>query len=166
MPEAEDMSTARLIAFACSLSFVGGCAADTVEVSSDRGGADEGSLECQVFILVNQERADRGLELYGWDSELATAAELHALDMVDNDYFSHVSQDGRSFSDRTAEVGYTGGPRGENIAAGQRSAEQVMTSWMNSDGHRANILAENSNEIGIGHDSAHWVQVFGRGATP
>jgi uncharacterized protein YkwD len=83
--------------------------------------------------------------------------------MLQQDYFSHTSQDGRSFSDRVDETPYEGFPSGENIALGQRDPESVMSSWMSSDGHRNNILSERSTEIGIGYVDGYWVQVFGRG---
>lgn len=114
-----------------------------------------------MFKIVNERRLDAGLDVYAYDTDLALAAQRHAEDMVANDYFDHTSQDGRSFADRATEAGYDASPRGENIAWGQTSAEQVMQSWMESDGHRANILAEGSNEIGVGFIDNMWVQVFG-----
>lgn len=116
---------------------------------------------CEVFRLVNVERDDAGLAPYAWSPELGLAAQRHAQDMVDQDYFSHDSLDGRSFSDRAMEAGYDGFPRGENIAAGQQTPEQVMDSWMNSSGHRMNILSD-ADEIGVGLVEFHWVQVFGQ----
>lgn len=147
------LSVLALSLLGCSDAGPGGeiCADQTLEV-------------CQVFRLVNEERAAQGLPAYGWSPDLALAAQLHAEDMHANDYFSHDSQDGRSFVDRVNASGYDGAPRGENIARGQRSPEQVMMSWMESDGHRANILSEGSNEIGVGYVDFHWVQVFGRAA--
>jgi uncharacterized protein YkwD len=138
--------------------------------ATNNGGSNNGatgictpadSQPCQVFELVNIERAEQGREPLKYNAALETAAQLHAEDMVENDYFSHASQDGRSFSDRADDAGYTGFPGGENIAAGQRSAEQVMNSWMNSDGHRRNILNGDFDEIGVGLHNNHWVQVFG-----
>ncbi len=117
---------------------------------------------CRVFLLVNQERATAGVPPYTYNRELALAAQLHAIDMAENDYFSHTSLDGRKFSERILAAGYTGSPRGENIAWGQRTPEAVMSSWMNSSGHRANILATGSNEIGVGFYQNRWVQCFGR----
>ena len=116
---------------------------------------------CAVFRLVNEARIDAGLQPYAWDVDLAVSAQLHAQDMVDNDYFDHASLDGRSFSDRAKEAGYDAFPSGENIARGQQDAEQVMDSWMNSPGHRNNILSDGSNEIGVGLVDTTWVQVFG-----
>lgn len=124
-------------------------------------GGEEGSEVCEVFRLVNEERRAAGLEPYAWDRHLAISAQRHAEDMAENGYFSHTSQDGRSFSQRTLDAGYDASPRGENIAQGYRTAADVMEGWMSSDGHRANILAGGSNEIGIGLRDFHWVQVFG-----
>jgi len=137
-----------------------GCA-DTAAVPDCT--ADMEAEVCAVFQLVNQERVDRGLAPYAWNRELALASQRHAADMVANDYFSHTSLDGRNFVDRAEDAGYEGSPRGENIASGQGSAEAVMESWMNSEGHRNNILATGSNEIGIGLEERDWVQNFGFG---
>lgn len=122
---------------------------------------DQASEPCGVFQIVNRERLDAGLSSYAYNVELAVAAQLHAEDMAANGYFDHTSQDGRNFSQRAEEAGYDAFPRGENIAAGQTTPEGVMDSWMNSDGHRANILSGDSNEIGVGFAENHWVQVFG-----
>lgn len=122
---------------------------------------DQSDDTCAVFRIVNEERVGAGLPAYEWNIELAVAAQRHAQDMVDNGYFAHDSRDGRSFSDRCEEAGYDGSPRGENIAQGQRTPEQVMESWMNSSGHRNNIMSEGSDEIGVGLADFTWVQVFG-----
>lgn len=151
----------KLVTLVCAVAMgftVGGCA-NTSGVASC--GADEASEVCAVFRLVNDERSNAGVAPYEWNAELALAAQLHAEDMVAQGYFDHVSLDGRSFVDRIAEAGYDASPRAENIAAGQRTPEQVMASWMGSSGHRANILADGSNEIGVGFIDDHWVQVFG-----
>lgn len=148
-----------LVVLLTSLSTSLGC--------SDGGGAvpdctaDMDAEVCAVFQLVNQERVSRGREPYAWNARLAVASQRHAEDMVANDYFSHTSQDGRTFGDRADDADYEGFATGENIAAGQGSAEAVMESWMNSDGHRNNILSTGSNEIGIGLHELHWVQNFG-----
>lgn len=136
--------------------------ADAVDVPAC--GGDDTSEVCQVFAIVNEERADAGLSPYEWNTELAIAAQLHADDMDEQGYFDHVSLDGRSFSDRAGEAGYDAFATGENIASGQRSPEQVMQSWMASSGHRGNILSIRSNEVGIGLRNFKWVQVFGQRA--
>jgi len=120
--------------------------------------------EAEVFDLVNQARAEAGCGALERDSRLDKAALLHAEDMAANDYFSHDSQDGRSPTDRAAEQGYEGGV-GENIAAGYPDAEAVMEGWMNSEGHRANILNCGYDVIGVGaadrDGTIYWVQDFG-----
>ena len=142
----------------CLLLLLPGCG-DSASVPDCNDDQDDET--CAVFRIVNQERIDAGLEPYAWDIELAIAAQRHAQDMVDNDYFDHNSQDGRSFSDRAMAAGYDAFPSGKNTARGQRDAVQVMDSWMDSAGHRANILSDGSNEIGVGLVDFTWVQVFG-----
>lgn len=134
------------------------------------GGEDSGSdaphasEEAAVFDLVNQERSANGCGALERDSRLDTAARLHAEDMAANDYFSHTSQDGRTPTDRANAQGYEGGV-GENIAMGYPDAESVMEGWMNSEGHRANILNCDYEVIGIGvadrDGTLYWVQMFG-----
>jgi uncharacterized protein YkwD len=82
--------------------------------------------------------------------------------MAANGYFSHTSQDGRSFADRVQAAGYPE-PGGENIAQGQRSAQAVHDAWMDSDGHRANILNCSFTAIGVGLNTSAWTwtQDFG-----
>jgi uncharacterized protein YkwD len=117
---------------------------------------------CGVLALVNSERSRAGVSALRYDPALARAAQAHAEDMLARSYFDHVSPDGRRFSDRAAAAGYQGFATGENIAQGQRSATEVMSSWMNSAGHRRNILSSDSNEIGVGVAQRTWVQVFGK----
>lgn len=122
---------------------------------------DSGETVCEVLRLVNVARADAGRPPLTWDASLAVAAQAHAEDMVAQGYFSHTSKDGRSFADRVEETDDAGRPTGENIAAGYPSAEAVVQGWMNSSGHRANILSDRSTELGVGRAENHWVQVFG-----
>lgn len=125
-------------------------------------------FEMQVLDLVNIERAKAGCGPVRADRALRQAAYLHSKDMGDNGYFSHTGRDGSSFSQRARRAGYTGSPRGENIAAGYTSPSSVMNGWMNSSGHRNNILNCNSNELGVGYYWVnkgyrhYWTQVFGR----
>ncbi|WP_231950359.1 CAP domain-containing protein [Allokutzneria albata] len=113
--------------------------------------------------LVNHARAEAGCPALRIDERLANAAQRHSADMAERNYFSHTSPDGASFVDRARAAGYPR-PGGENIAKGQRSAEQVMESWMQSSGHRANILNCRFTALGMGLDTRGWVwtQVFGR----
>ena len=119
----------------------------------------------EVVRLVNVARADAGCAPLRVDSRLTTAARLHSQDMADHDYFSHTSLDGRSPWDRMRAQGYTNGS-GENIAAGYSTPASVMNAWMNSSGHRANILNCSSRAIGVGIGKGgsygtYWTQDFG-----
>ena len=85
--------------------------------------------------------------------------------MVKRNYFSHTSPDGTTFVTRAKAAGYTS-PIGENIAWGYRTPEAVMTAWMNSPGHRANILNCKAKAVGVGlarkaDGTPYWTQVFG-----
>lgn len=116
----------------------------------------------QVFALVNQNRQQAGCAPLKDDSRLDTAAQAHSDDMADNDYFSHTTPAGVTFDQREKAAGYPS-PGGENIAQGQTSAQQVMTDWMNSPGHKANILNCQFTAIGIGLNTNnwYWTQDFG-----
>lgn len=121
-------------------------------------------MELRVVELANAERAadgcDRPLVV---DDRLAQAAQAHSTDMSTRDYFSHTSPEGETFVDRATAAGYPS-PAAENIARGQTSPEQVMADWMNSAGHRTNILNCEYRTIGVGLDTRgwYWTQVFGR----
>ena len=117
----------------------------------------------RVVDLVNAERAGAGCRPLAVDQRLVAAAQAHSTDMASNDYFSHTSLDGRTFADRILAAGYPR-PAAENIAKGQRSADEVMRAWMRSKGHRANILDCGLTTIGVGLDTRgwYWTQDFGR----
>lgn len=129
-----------------------------------------GTAEAQVLALTNQERAKSGCGPLRMNSALTKAAEAHAADMVDEHFFAHDSLDGRSPFDRMKAAGFKGGAMAENIAVGYSSAAAVVKGWMNSPGHRQNILNCTYTLIGIGYDSGQvkpewgngsWVQDFG-----
>lgn len=130
------------------------------------GGGGGGSRAAQVLALVNVEREQAGCGSLSRDGALESAAVAHSRDMAANDYFSHDSQDGRSFSDRVRAAGYSGGSIAENIAAGQSSAAAVVDSWMSSEGHRANILNCSYTDMGLGYATggsygSYWTQDLG-----
>ena len=114
------------------------------------------------LTLVNQNRATAGCKALKDDPRLDNAAQAHSVDMAVHHYFSHTTQSGITFDKRELAAGYPT-PGGENIAMGQTSATQVMTDWMNSPGHRANILNCQFTAIGIGLDTNgwYWTQDFG-----
>ena len=133
--------------------------------------ADAGpsSVEQEVTELVNLEREIENLHPLVWDDALGAAARGHSADMAQLNYFSHTSLDGRLFYQRITAAGYAYNTCGENIAAGYSNAQSVMNGWMNSPGHRANILGSGFCDIGVGYayGSAstyghYWTQDFGR----
>lgn len=116
-----------------------------------------------VVKLVNQERAKAGLKSLSVNQAAAAAANVRAREI--EGAFSHTRPNGSSFSTALKEQGASYRAAGENIAYGQRSAEQVMEGWMNSSGHRANILSAQYTAIGVGvyrsaSGTLHWVQLF------
>jgi uncharacterized protein YkwD len=126
------------------------------------------SYTAQVVTLTNAERAKAGCGALSVDPVLTSVAQAHSQDMATHNYFSHDSQDGRSPFDRMTAAGYQYSTAAENIAAGQRTPQDVVTGWMNSEGHRANILNCALKEIGVGYATAsgstygsYWTQDFG-----
>ncbi|WDF43764.1 sigma-70 family RNA polymerase sigma factor [Streptomyces sp. T12] len=119
----------------------------------------------QVVALVNKERADAGCGPLTEDPQLNQAALGHSEDMDARDFFDHTNPDGADPGQRITAAGYTWSTYGENIAQGQQTPEAVMDSWMNSPGHRANILNCSFKDIGVGiHEGAGgpwWTQNFG-----
>ena len=120
------------------------------------------SYQQQVIDLVNKERKAAGLSALTTTSKLESAAMHRAKEIVKT--FSHTRPDGTSFYTVLEEYGITYNACGENIAWGQRTPEEVMNDWMNSEGHRRNIMSSNYNKIGIGYyvvnNTAYWVQIF------
>ncbi|MFC4639008.1 CAP domain-containing protein [Deinococcus hohokamensis] len=100
------------------------------------------------------------------NAQLTQAAQGHAADMAARNYFSHTSLDGRTMADRVEATGYRWSTIGENIAAGQTSPEEVVSGWLNSPGHCANIMNPAFRELGVGYAQGgnyghDWVQDFG-----
>lgn len=107
--------------------------------------------ENEVLRLANAERAKGGCRPLAHDAQLHAAAAAHSADMAAKGYMSHTSKDGRTFMDRIRAAGFTGGSAfAENIAEGQRTPADVMNAWMNSSGHRANIMNCAYTLIGVG----------------
>lgn len=142
----------------------------TIPEQPDTEEPDDGSSEdtvhpyaSQVLNLVNRERAKAGLPALKLDADITAAANVRAREIKQS--FSHTRPNGSSFSTVLKEQGVSFIGSGENIAWGQMSPEQVMDGWMNSDGHRANILNKNFKNIGIGYyqdanGRNYWVQLF------
>ena len=122
-----------------------------------------GAFEKEVITLTNAERAKAGLPALRSHPELNAAADAHAEDMAKNHYFSHTSLNKDLPWDRAEKFGYDSTGFAENIARGQQTPEQVVDDWMNSSGHRANIMNGSYADIGVGYDHGYWVQDFGTG---
>jgi serralysin len=126
----------------------------------------------RVLELTNIERSKFSLSPLTFNTQLLNAAANHSQNMALQDFFSHTGKDGSSLASRISATGYQFSAAAENIAAGSSTPEQVVSSWMNSSGHRTNILNPNLKEIGIGYyfladDTGsvnfnhYWTQVFG-----
>ncbi|WP_250032969.1 CAP domain-containing protein [Paractinoplanes maris] len=129
---------------------------------------DQAAYETEVVKLTNAERTARGCKAARIDTRLVEAARAHSNDMVKNNFFDHTGSDGSTFVTREVRAGY---PKkdaaAENIAWGYRTPQQVVTGWMNSTGHRKNILNCANNAIGVGiavtkSGAPYWTQDFGR----
>ncbi len=126
-----------------------------------------------VTYYTNQYRQQYGCPPLTLDEKLTQAAQKHSEDMALNDFFSHTGSDGSSPWDRIRATGYDFLTAGENLAAGYPDAKSVVDAWMNSEGHRTNILNCDFEEIGVGYyylpnDSGqvvfyhYWTQVFAK----
>jgi uncharacterized protein YkwD len=129
----------------------------------------------QVVDLTNNFRTKNGLAPLTLNSKLNEAAQTHSQNMAVQDFFSHVGKDGSSAGDRASQAGYDWRTVAENIAAGQRSPAEVVQAWIDSPGHRENMLNPGIKEIGVGYFflandtgktnyNAYWTQKFGRSA--
>lgn len=112
----------------------------------------------EVIRLVNEERKKAGLSELKKDDDLQRAADIRAKELIE--LFSHDRPDGSDYWTVLKEVGITGKASGENIAAFSATPESVMNAWMNSSGHRQNILWSNYRYIGVGYANGYWVQLF------
>lgn len=128
---------------------------------------DPAGVRVAVVALSNRERSGRGLAALAPEPRLGAAAQAHNDDMVARGFFAHEAPDGSSVADRVRLAGYPYSLVAENIAAGQRTPEEVVQGWMDSPGHRANLLHPDVREIGVGFTEGGelgtmWTQVFGR----
>ena len=125
--------------------------------------AQSGSYAQQVLDLVNNERAKYSLSPLTLSSSVSRVAQAKAEDMKANSYFSHTSPTYGSPFDMLKQFGISYSTAGENIAKGQKTPQAVVNAWMNSEGHRANILNKNFKQLGVGYvggSTTYWVQMF------
>jgi uncharacterized protein YkwD len=129
--------------------------------------ANGDSWRAQVLVLVNQQRTTAGEATLVQNDTLEQQANEYACEMIHYDFFAHVNPvTGSTLPDRSQQFGYAYRVVGENLAAGQQSPEQVVTEWMNSPSHRANILDSRFTEVGVGLRAGgqyqyYWVLEFG-----
>jgi uncharacterized protein YkwD len=127
----------------------------------------------QVVKLTNQFRTQNGLAPLRLNSKLRAAAQTHSQNMATQDFFSHTGKDGSSVGDRVSKAGYNWRTVAENIAAGQRTPSEVVKGWINSPGHRRNMLNATIKDIGVGYFflsedtgttnyKSYWTQDFGK----
>ncbi|MFC6088756.1 CAP domain-containing protein [Saccharothrix lopnurensis] len=119
-----------------------------------------------VLSLTNQERSAAGCPALAVNDQLAAAARRHNDEMIRTGNFSHTGVDGSTAAQRVSEAGYPYRVTAENIAAGQGTAGEVVRDWMNSAGHRANILNCELRDLGVAYGvdaggRAYWTQEFG-----
>lgn len=135
----------------------------TTDSEQPKDDVTENSYAKQVLKLVNAERKKAGLTELTWDDTVATAAMTRSTEIEKS--FSHTRPDGRNFGTAITDLGITYRGAGENIAWGQKTPEAVMNAWMNSEGHRANILNPNFKKLGVGYrtnsqGTPYWTQLF------
>lgn len=120
------------------------------------------SYEQEVIRLVNENRAENGLKPLTYDWELSRVARYKSQDMKDKKYFSHTSPTYGSPFQMIKSFGISYRSAGENIARGYATPKAVVDGWMNSSGHRANILNSSFTRIGVGYvaDGNYWTQMF------
>lgn len=121
-------------------------------------------VEQRVVQYVNHARDADGLRMLECDEQLGELARSHSQDMCENDYVDHDDSQGRTFAQRFEQAQIDANTFAENVAGGQRTAREVHERWMNSRGHRQNIVNERFTRIGVGYVSCggepRWTQVF------
>jgi len=127
-----------------------------------------GGLEAEVISLMNVEREKNGVKILAEQSQLTEAAREHSTDMACNNFFDHVSVQSGTVIERAEKLEYEYTLIGENIAAGYLSAEEVVAAWMDSPGHRENILNPEYTQVGLGYVfysgsnyGSYWTAVYG-----
>ena len=140
---------------------VAACGEDTGDVALCLAG-----LEQEEFVLTNDARASAGVAPLQCDARIAEVARAHSQDMCERGYFSHTSLEGLSPFNRMQLAGIAFRIAGENIAAGNATAIATHNQWLNSSGHRRNILSSQYGRIGVGYAECdqgyrhYWTQVF------
>lgn len=117
-------------------------------------------FERRVFELTNMERVNSGVAPLRWNDSLAYISRQHSRDMAANNSMSHMGSDGSTPWDRMSRAGIPWEAAAENVAWGQRTAEAVVSAWMDSESHRDNILDPTLRQLGVGFADFYWTQKF------
>lgn len=118
------------------------------------------AFERQIFDLANSTRVQRGLPPLEWNEKAAAVARSHSKDMLHTNFFSHTSPNTGNMADRLQQAGIKYRTAGKNIAHGQSDSINAHEGWMNSPGHRQNILNEDFKTLGVGVAGKYYTQVF------
>jgi uncharacterized protein YkwD len=132
--------------------------------TTSAGGTSPSSYEAEVVRLTNAERAKAGCGALSVDTSLTQSAGGHAEDMVARHFFDHTNPDGEDPFERMADAGFHGSAMAENIAMGYATPQDALKGWMNSDGHRRNILNCGYNRIGVGYDPGEILDGYAKGS--
>lgn len=171
------LSPRRLAVFGLTLVLLAGCVqttrtvpspaapAGTVATGSCPTPASRAAFERAVLAGVNEARAAKGLAALKLSPRLTNAAQSHSCDMAAQGRFTHAGSDGSDLGTRLRRVGYGYGVAAENVARGFDTPERVLEFWLNSPGHRANILQRQVRDMGLGFatpngDRPYWAMVL------
>lgn len=138
--------------------------ATTENIHNENINSSVSKIELEVVNLVNKERAKVGLKPLKIDEEVSKVAKLKSEDMKNKNYFNHTSPTYGTPFDMLKKFNIKYKRAGENIAKGQKTAKDVVEAWMNSEGHRRNILSNSFTHIGVGYakkgNTPYWTQMF------
>jgi uncharacterized protein YkwD len=148
----------RRLALVAALAPAAALGATLFATPAEAAPVSESTLQADIVRLTNVQRAAHGCGALKVDSRLVTAARGHSAHMAQTGAFSHTGKGGSNFVAREKAAGYSK-PSAENIAWGYRSGKDVVTAWMKSPGHRANILNCKSKTVGVG-------AVYSKGGAP
>ncbi|WP_199141386.1 CAP domain-containing protein [Pedobacter sp. ASV12] len=163
-----------IVLFVVLFGAVLSCKDNSAEANPDQSGNTDAvttSLDNALLLkLVNEVRANGcncgttvmpPVSALTWSNVIAKAAYNHSKDMYQNNFFNHVSSDGKTLAERFDAVGYTWKAIAENIAKGQKDEQAVMNSWLSSEGHCKNIMSASYQEMGTARVGSYWTQDFG-----
>jgi len=164
------MKAIKLLPLFCIFSLVFFSCKKTDTSSNNTGNGASTVNKTQLLQLVNDTR-QKGctcgatymppVSTVSWNDQLASAADVHSKDMLQNNYFSHTGTDGTSPGDRIRQAGYNWSAYGENIAKGYPDEQSVIAAWLQSEDHCKNLMDKDFTEMGVARAGSYWTQEFG-----